>query len=134
MSGWLGVESQAGAGDEAVEDPGAVVEALEPIADQRLQAVQGACCEVGQAVLDMGPDPFCGGSSPGRRPGGSTTVSQSRAAIISSMVLDTWAFNRSPDQNDRRLELLPGCVNQPDAVVLGQRTALGATSGPVITL
>jgi hypothetical protein len=41
----------AGFGDEAVEDLGPVQEACEPVADERLQAVEGDNGEVGQTAF-----------------------------------------------------------------------------------
>jgi len=52
------VEGQTGFGDEAVEDGRAVLEALQPVADQGLQDVDAHGGEVGQTALEMGPHAF----------------------------------------------------------------------------
>ena len=51
------VEGQAGAGYEAVEGVGPVLEAFEPVADEGFESVEGDHSEVGQAAFDVRPYP-----------------------------------------------------------------------------
>ena len=49
------VEGHAGLGKEAVEDGQAVLQALEPGADQNFQPVDGGRGEVSEAAFEVGP-------------------------------------------------------------------------------
>jgi hypothetical protein len=76
-----GCEVEPGAGEEAVEQAGAVLHPLEPGLDQRGELGEAAFGQVGQGSLQVGPDRLDRVELVGirREP---VTVSQSRAAIM----------------------------------------------------
>ncbi|OEJ55093.1 hypothetical protein BGK72_34160 [Streptomyces agglomeratus] len=57
--GWC-LEGQAGAGYEAVEGMGTVLQAFEAVADEGFELVKGHDGKVGQAAFDVGPHAFDG--------------------------------------------------------------------------
>ncbi|MFE2914419.1 hypothetical protein ACFXI0_26800 [Kitasatospora indigofera] len=54
-------DTPAGTGCEAVESVGAALEVLESVVDEDLKTIEGHHGKVGEAVLDVSPDPFHGG-------------------------------------------------------------------------
>ena len=75
----MGLDHQAGLGDEGVEQRGLVLKALEPAAHDGGELIDTARGEVADAALEVRPQAL-GGVSSGGYAGNCTTVNQSCAA------------------------------------------------------
>jgi len=88
------LEGESGSGDEAVENAGLVLQALETVAYEGFEAFEAVGGQIRQAAFDVGPHGL--DRAQVRGVGGSNyTRSQGRAAIMRRIAAERWVPRRS---------------------------------------